>query len=68
MKGPRLGVRLAGLDLPNPLGLAAGFDKNAVALAALARAPFGFVEVVPPLPCPNPATRARAVRCPRIRG
>nr|WP_168193186.1 quinone-dependent dihydroorotate dehydrogenase [Rhodophyticola sp. CCM32] len=42
---PRLSTRIAGLDLPNPVGLAAGFDKNAVALAALARAGFGFLEV-----------------------
>jgi len=49
---PRLAVRLAGIDLPNPLGLAAGYDKNAVALAALGRAGFGFLEVgaVTPLP------------------
>jgi dihydroorotate dehydrogenase len=42
---PRLRGSFAGLDLPNPLGLAAGFDKNAVALAPLARAGFGFLEV-----------------------
>lgn len=42
---PRLATRLAGLFLPNPVGLAAGFDKNAVAVAALTRAGFGFVEV-----------------------
>lgn len=41
----RLRTRLAGLDLPNPVGLAAGFDKNAVALDALARTGFGFLEV-----------------------
>lgn len=41
----RLETRLAGLVLPNPVGLAAGYDKNAVALAALGRAGFGFVEV-----------------------
>lgn len=41
----RLATRLAGLDLPNPVGLAAGFDKNAVALGALMRAGFGFLEV-----------------------
>ncbi|RKF16592.1 quinone-dependent dihydroorotate dehydrogenase [Roseovarius spongiae] len=40
----RLRTRLAGLDLPNPIGLAAGFDKNAVALHPLARAGFGFIE------------------------
>ncbi|MFD2173816.1 quinone-dependent dihydroorotate dehydrogenase [Rhodobacter lacus] len=43
--GARLTTRLAGLDLPNPVGLAAGFDKNAVALPALMRAGFGFLEV-----------------------
>lgn len=42
---PRLNVTLAGLALPNPVGLAAGFDKNAMALAGLARVGFGFVEV-----------------------
>lgn len=41
----RLRCDLAGLALPNPIGLAAGFDKNATALAPLARAGFGFVEV-----------------------
>ncbi|PTV97560.1 dihydroorotate oxidase A [Rhodobacter aestuarii] len=43
--GARLATKLAGLDLPNPVGLAAGFDKNAVALPALMRAGFGFLEV-----------------------
>ncbi len=41
----RLATRLAGLDLPNPVGLAAGYDKNAVAVGRLARAGFGWVEV-----------------------
>ena len=51
---PRLRTRVAGLDLPNPVGLAAGFDKNAVALAALGRAGFGFVEVGAATPRPQP--------------
>ncbi|MCC5989086.1 MAG: quinone-dependent dihydroorotate dehydrogenase [Pararhodobacter sp.] len=51
---PRLRVRLAGLDLPNPLGLAAGFDKNAVAVDALLRAGFGFVEAGAATPRPQP--------------
>ncbi|WP_372602709.1 quinone-dependent dihydroorotate dehydrogenase [Actibacterium sp.] len=51
---PRLATRLAGLDLPNPLGLAAGYDKNAVALAPLARVGFGFVEVGAATPRPQP--------------
>jgi dihydroorotate dehydrogenase len=51
---PRLATRLAGLDLPNPLGLAAGLDKNARAVAALGRAGFGFVEVGAATPRPQP--------------
>ncbi len=51
---PRLRTRVAGLELPNPVGLAAGFDKNAVALAPLARAGFGFVEVGAATPRPQP--------------
>ena len=50
----RLRTRVAGLELPNPVGLAAGFDKNAVALAPLARAGFGFVEVGAATPRPQP--------------
>lgn len=42
---PRLATTLAGLPLPNPVGLAAGFDKNAEAVPALSRAGFGFLEV-----------------------
>ncbi|WP_323762065.1 quinone-dependent dihydroorotate dehydrogenase [Maricaulis sp.] len=39
-----LRTQLAGLNLPNPVGLAAGFDKNAEAPDALLAAGFGFVE------------------------
>ncbi len=42
---PVLRVRALGLDFPGPLGLAAGFDKNAKAPQALAALGFGFVEV-----------------------
>jgi dihydroorotate dehydrogenase len=42
---PRLATTLAGLSLPNPVGLAAGYDKNATAIAPLTRAGFGFIEV-----------------------
>ena len=41
----RLACDLAGMRLLNPVGLAAGFDKNATAVAALSRAGFGFLEV-----------------------
>lgn len=65
---PRLATRLAGLDLPNPLGLAAGFDKNARALGPLARAGFGFVEVGAATPRPQPGNpRPRLFRLPEDR-
>lgn len=51
---PRLATTLAGLALPNPVGLAAGYDKNAVALAPLMRAGFGFLEVGAATPRPQP--------------
>ena len=50
----RLKTSLAGLDLPNPIGLAAGFDKNATAIAPLSRAGFGFIEVGAATPLPQP--------------
>lgn len=48
----RLNVRIAGLDFSNPLGMAAGYDKNAEAPDALLGLGFGFAEVgtVTPLP------------------
>jgi dihydroorotate dehydrogenase len=48
----RLATRVFGLNFPNPVGLAAGFDKDAEIPDALLRAGFGFVEVgtVTPLP------------------
>ena len=45
---------LAGITLPNPVGLAAGFDKNAEALTPLSRAGFGFIEVGAITPRPQP--------------
>jgi dihydroorotate dehydrogenase len=42
---PRLATTVAGINLPNPVGLAAGYDKNAVAVAPLSRAGFGFLEL-----------------------
>lgn len=41
---PRLAREVFGLRFPNPVGLAAGFDKNAVALPAWEALGFGFVE------------------------
>lgn len=50
----RLRTKVAGLDLPNPVGLAAGFDKNATAIAPLSRAGFGWIEVGAATPLPQP--------------
>ncbi len=44
-KDERLNVPLFGLDFPNPIGLAAGFDKNARAINSWAAMGFGFVEI-----------------------
>lgn len=50
----RLRVGFAGLDLPNPVGLAAGYDKNARVVAPLMRAGFGFIELGAATPRPQP--------------
>ena len=62
---PRLATRVAGLSLPNPVGVAAGFDKQGTAFDAALAAGFGFVEIggVTPLAQPgNP--RPRVFRLP----
>jgi dihydroorotate dehydrogenase len=56
----RLRIRAAGLEFPSPLGMAAGYDKNADVPDALLALGFGFAEVgtVTPLPQPgNPRPR-----------
>lgn len=57
---PLLAVRAFGLDFPNPIGIAAGFDKNATVVDPLLRSGFGFVEVGSVTPRPqggNPRPR-----------
>ncbi|HEX3993968.1 MAG TPA: quinone-dependent dihydroorotate dehydrogenase [Acetobacteraceae bacterium] len=57
---PALAITVLGRRFANPIGLAAGFDKGAVAAKALMRLGFGFVETgtVTPLPQPgNPKPR-----------
>jgi dihydroorotate dehydrogenase len=57
---PALATRVAGLDFPNPLGLAAGLDKNGEAVTGLFALGFGAVEIgtLTPLPQPgNPRPR-----------
>src|SRR5882724_8636330 len=66
---PRLAVRAFGLNFPNPVGMAAGFDKHAEVPDAVLKLGFGFVEVgtVTPLPqAGNP--RPRVFRLPHDQG
>ena len=49
----RLATTVAGLAMPNPIGLAAGYDKNATALSPLSRAGFGFIEAGAATPRPQ---------------
>jgi dihydroorotate dehydrogenase len=62
---PCLKVRALGLDFPNPVGLAAGFDKNARVPDAMGRLGFGFVEcgtVTPRAQGGNPKPRLFRLR------
>ncbi|HEY6931770.1 MAG TPA: quinone-dependent dihydroorotate dehydrogenase [Marmoricola sp.] len=62
------GVRVMGLDFPAVLGLAAGFDKNAVGIDALAALGFGFIEVGTVTGEPQPGNpRPRLARLPEDR-
>jgi dihydroorotate dehydrogenase len=66
---PRLAVRAFGLNFPNPVGMAAGFDKHAEVPDALLKLGFGFVEVGTVTPIPqigNP--RPRVFRLSRDEG
>ena len=53
-RDPVLSVQLAGLGFPNPVGLAAGFDKDAEAFRQMLGFGFGFVEVGTLTPRPQP--------------
>lgn len=62
---PILNITLAGLRMANPIGLAAGFDKNAEVPAAMLRAGFGFVECGTTTPRPQQGNpRPRLFRLP----
>ena len=57
---PKLSTRLFGLNFPNPVGVAPGFDKNGEVPDALFRLGFGFVEIGTVTPRPqkgNPRPR-----------
>ena len=53
-KLPNQPIKVAGIDFPNPVGLAAGLDKNGVAIDALAALGFGFLELGTVTPKPQP--------------
>lgn len=60
---PGLAVSVFGLDFPNPIGIAAGFDKNARVPDALLRLGFGFAEVGGVTKNPQPGnTKPRVFR------
>lgn len=63
---PPLPVKVMGLDFPNPVGLAAGLDKNGEAIDAWAAMGFGFIEVGAVTPRPQPGNpRPRIFRLPQ---
>jgi dihydroorotate dehydrogenase len=65
---PRLRVRCFGLDFPAPLGLAAGFDKDAQWINSLSALGFGFIEVGTITGQPQPGNpKPRVFRLPRDR-
>jgi len=66
---PRLRLSVFGLDFTNPIGLAAGFDKNAEVPDAILRLGFGFVEVGTLTPLAQPGNpRPRIFRLPSAHG
>jgi dihydroorotate dehydrogenase len=63
---PRIRVQAFGCDFPNPLGLAAGFDKDGVAVHGLACLGFGHLELGTVTPLPQPGSpRPRIFRLPQ---
>ena len=65
---PRLATRVAGLYFPNPVGLAAGVDKNGDAIAGWFALGFGSVEIGTLTPRPQPGNpRPRLLRLPEDR-
>jgi dihydroorotate dehydrogenase len=60
--------RVMGIDFPNPVGLAAGLDKNGECIDALAALGFGFIEIGTVTPRPQPGNpRPRMFRLPAAR-
>ena len=66
---PSLEKKVFGLTFPNPIGLAAGFDKNAEGVTTWPRLGFGFMELGTFTPRPQPGNpRPRIFRLPAEHG
>ncbi|MDP2868266.1 quinone-dependent dihydroorotate dehydrogenase [Methyloversatilis sp.] len=66
---PARPVQCMGLTFPNPVGLAAGLDKNGAAIDGLARLGFGFIEIGTITPRPQPGNpKPRMFRLPAAQG
>lgn len=66
---PTLERKLFGLTFPNPIGLAAGFDKNAEGITVWPRLGFGFMELGTVTPRPQPGNpKPRVFRLPAEQG
>lgn len=64
-----LPVSVMGLDFPNPVGLAAGLDKNGDAIQGLSGLGFGFIEIGTVTPRPQPGNpKPRLFRLPAAEG
>lgn len=62
---PALPTTVAGIEFPNPVGLAAGLDKNGDYIDAFARLGFGFIEIGTVTPRPQPGNpKPRLFRIP----
>jgi dihydroorotate dehydrogenase len=69
LQDPRLAVKLWDLTFPNPLGMAAGFDKNGEVPDALLNLGFGYTEVGSVTPKPQPGNpKPRVFRLPEDQG
>ncbi len=64
-----LPVNIMGIDFPNPVGLAAGLDKNGDAILGLSDLGFGFIEIGTVTPRPQPGNpKPRLFRLPEAEG
>ena len=65
LKDPKLEREVFGLKFPNPVGLAAGFDKNAMLVDEFSHMGFGFIEIGTVTPRPQPGNdKPRLFRLP----